>query len=336
MHEEPLVDSYGRHINYLRISLTDLCNFRCIYCTPAAGFRTMPPSEYLTQQEIFRFVRIAGRMGIYRVRLTGGEPLLRKDIVEIVKVLKSVKTVRDLSITTNGSRLKPFLESLKNAGLDRLNISLDSVDDFRFKEITLTGAYSEVMSSVMAALETGFPVKLNMVVLKGLTPYEIIRYVSLAKEYPLDVRFLEYMPLCGTGWRPDLVLPIREVRRIVNENFSLTPLARGNNVAEEFRIKGGQGKVGFIASLTESFCNDCSRIRLSADGRIQPCLFSDQQVSVKTLLKRNASDAAIEEAIRYAASIKSRGNHFLDEPFTGHEEDFEKYQNTPMIRTIGG
>lgn len=336
MNQEPLVDSQGRQINYLRISLTDLCNFRCVYCTPAEGFAAMAPSEYLTREEILRFVRVAGQMGIYRVRLTGGEPLLRKDILEIITALKTVETVRDLSITTNGSCLRPMLESLKTAGLDRLNISLDSMDAFRFREVTLKDAYADVMSSVMTALKIGFPVKLNMVVLKGLTADEIIRYVNLAKIYPLDVRFLEFMPLCGTGWKPDLVLPIQNVRRIVSENFSLIPLDRGNNVAEEFLIRGGRGKVGFIASLTESFCNECSRIRLSADGRIQPCLFSDDQVPVKELLRNGASDAAIEEAIRYAASIKSRGNRFRDEPFTGHESDFEKYQKTPMIRVIGG
>ncbi|MCB9800366.1 MAG: GTP 3',8-cyclase MoaA [Candidatus Omnitrophica bacterium] len=336
MEKERLVDSYGRQIDYLRISLTDLCNFRCIYCTPAETLPLVPPAQYLTRQEILRFVRIAGGLGIYRVRLTGGEPLLRKDILEIVKALKDVETVRDLSITTNGSRLKPFLKPLKKAGLDRLNISLDSMEVSRFEEVTRVKAYQEVMDSVLAALQLGFPVKLNMVVLKGLREDEIIRYVNLAKNHPLDVRFLEFMPLCGTGWRPDLVLPISEVRSIVHEKFNLIPLPRGKNVAEEYQIGDGMGKVGFIASLTESFCNECSRIRLSSDGLIQPCLFSDKQVSVKDLLRSGATDGAIEEAIRYAASIKPKGNYFLDEPFTGHEKDLEKYAKTPLIRSIGG
>jgi len=336
VEKERLVDSYGRQIDYLRISLTDLCNFRCIYCTPAEALPLVPPAQYLTRQEILRFVCIAGGLGIYRVRLTGGEPLLRKDILEIVKALKSVTTVRDLSITTNGSRLKPFLEPLKKAGLDRLNISLDSMEVLRFEEVTRVNAYQEVMDSVLAALQLGFPVKLNMVVLKGLREDEIIRYVNLAKAYPLDVRFLEFMPLCGTGWRPDLVLPISEVRSIVHEKFNLILLPLGNNVAEEYQIGGGMGKVGFIASLTESFCNECSRIRLSSDGLIQPCLFSDKQVSVKELLRKGASDGAIEEAIRYATRIKPKGNYFLDEPFTGHEKDLKKYAKTPLIRSIGG
>jgi len=296
----------------------------------------MPPSQYLTKAEVLRFARVAGEMGIHRVRLTGGEPLLRKDILDIVSALKSVDTVRDLSITTNGSRLKKLLVPLKEAGLDRLNISLDSMDAERFKAVTLVNAYQEVMFSVQRALELGFPIKLNMVVLQGLTEDEIIRYVSLAKEYPLNVRFLEFMPLCGTGWRPDLVLPIQNVRAIVHEHFSLKPLPRGDNVAEEFSVGDGLGKVGFIASLTESFCNQCSRIRLSADGQIQSCLFSDKQVPIKQLLREGASDAALEDAIRYAASIKPKGNRFLEEPFTGQEEDLEKYTDTPLIRMIGG
>jgi len=337
LKQEQLVDSYGRLIDYLRISLTDLCNFRCVYCAPGKGASPLlPSSEYLTRQEILHFVQIAGRMGIRRIRLTGGEPLLRKDIVDIVCALKTVKSIKDLSLTTNGSRLKPFLKPLKEAGLDRFNISLDSVDALRFKEITLSDAYEEVMDSVSSTLAYGFRVKLNMVVLKGLTQEEIIRFVKMAVEHPLEVRFLEFMPLCGTGWRPDLVIPLKTVRAIVNENFTLSKLPREGNVAESFSISNGQGRVGFIASLTHSFCGECSRIRLSADGMIRPCLFSDRAVSVKTLLRGGAPDDAIANAIREAVGMKPRGNSFQEEPFSGEEKDIDRYQQAPLIRFIGG
>ncbi|MCH7590789.1 radical SAM protein, partial [PVC group bacterium] len=182
--EEKLVDSFGRKIDHLRISLTEHCNFRCVYCMPAEGVPTLTNSSHLTIDEIVRFVKIAGLLGITHVRLTGGEPLLRKDILDIVRRLKAINTVADLSITTNASRLTPLLKPLKKAGLDRINISLDSVYPDRFERVTLTGFYHEVFHTVFNTLEAGFPVKLNMVALRGLTEKEIIDFVSLADKYP--------------------------------------------------------------------------------------------------------------------------------------------------------
>src|SRR3989338_9149745 len=207
-----LVDSYGRKITYLRVSLTDACNFKCIYCVPPNGFSSIERSCYLNREAIVRFVRLASTVGIKRVRLTGGEPLLRHDIVEIVWDIKKETSIRDLSITTNGSRLQPLLKPLKEAGLDRINISLDSLDPKRFKQVTLSNAYHQVLESTHRALEMGFPIKLNMVALKELGAEEIIRFVQLAVDYPLEVRFLEFMPLCGSGWHPDSVFPIADIR----------------------------------------------------------------------------------------------------------------------------
>lgn len=336
LQEKPLIDSYGRRIDYLRISLTDLCNFRCIYCMPAEGISFLSPSKYLTRPEIVRFVQIIGQLGVTRIRLTGGEPLLRKDILDIIRALKEIESVRDLSITTNASRLGPLVRPLKDAGLDRINISLDSMEPERFKEVTLSDTFHQVLEAVFLALQSGFPVKLNMVVLKGLTRQEIIQFVQLARDYPLEVRFLEFMPLCGTGWRPDLVLPIQNVRSIVFENFQLEELPRNGNVAYSFAIRGGKGSVGFIASLTESFCDSCSRIRLTADGKIRPCLFSDKEVSIKDLLKNNAPDEEIIQAIRYAAEIKPKGNWFSEKPFRREENYDSFFVLNPMIRALGG
>ena len=337
VNDEPLVDSYGRHINYLRISLTELCNFRCIYCMPPEGISLLPPSEYLTRQEITRFVTIAGRLGITRIRLTGGEPLLREDILEIIRSLKAIKTVKDLSITTNGSRLAPLVGPLREAGLDRINISLDSLDRGRFQEITRRDVYEKVIEATFAALSAGFPVKLNVVVLRGITEEEILKFVQLACDYPLEVRFLEFMPLCGKGWQTNLFLPIDEVRQIVRNHFNLVEeLPRGDRVAETFVLSDGKGKVGFIASLSESFCDRCSRMRLTANGKIRPCLFSDLEVSVKDLLRRMAPDQEIIEAVRQAVWMKPRGNWFQDHPLRPDKENTLVFESLPSIRVLGG
>ena len=331
-------------------NLTYRCNLACEHCYLDAGAparleqaHNFSDRSELNTEDCFSIVdQIAEFAPESLLILTGGEPLLRRDILEIIRCLKQIETVKDLSITTNGSRLAPLLvgangrSPLREAGLYRINISLDSMDPVRFKEVTLSNTYHQVLEAVFLALEAGFPVKLNMVVLKGLTRQEIIEFVRLACEYPLEVRFLEFMPLCGTGWRPDLVVPIGDVRTIVFENFELEELPRGDNVAQAFVIKGGKGRIGFIASLTESFCNRCSRIRLTADGKIRPCLFSDKEVSIKELLRNQAPDEELIAAIRYAAKIKPKGNWFSEKPFRADDENFAAMASNPMIRSIGG
>ena len=335
-----LVDSHGRTITYLRVSLTDACNFKCVYCVPPGGFSSMDRSCYLNREQIVRFVRLAGTVGIERVRLTGGEPLLRHDLVEIVGDIKKMTSIKDLSVTTNGSRLQSLLKPLKEAGLDRINISLDSLDPARFKEVTLSNTYHQVLESTHRALEMGFPVKLNVVALIGLKSEEIIRFVQLAVDDPLEVRFLEFMPLCGSGWYPDLVFPIAEIRRIIKNRFSLIEeINRKDRVAQTFSIAGGKGKIGLIGSLTESFCDQCSRIRITADGRIRPCLFSEAEVSVGQLLHRNAADEEIIMALQEAVRIKPAGNPFRNQPFQGQggnlsEQDYG--HSKVIMRSLGG
>lgn len=335
-----LMDSYGRKITYLRVSLTDACNFKCIYCVPPGGFPSIERSCYLSRKEIVRFVRLAGTVGIERVRLTGGEPLLRHDIVEIVRDIKQETFIKDLSVTTNGSRLHPLLKPLKEAGLDRINISLDSLDPERFKQVTLSNAYHEVLESTHRALETGFPIKLNMVALKGLSSEEIIRFVQLAVDYPLEVRFLEFMPLCGSGWYPDLVFPIADIRSIVSNRFFLEEETdRKDQAAQTFWVAGGKGKVGFIASLTESFCDQCSRIRMTADGRIRPCLFSEVEVSLGELLRQNAPDEEIIAGLQEAVRIKPAGNQFRNQPFKVDVQNLSEHdheQSKIVMRSLGG
>lgn len=313
----PLVDSFGRHVTYLRVSLTDACNFKCTYCVPPDGYTPMGRPNYLDRTHITRLIRLSETVGIERVRLTGGEPLLRHDLVDIVRDIKQSTRLKDISITTNGSRLKPLLQPLKDAGLDRINISLDSLDPARFKAVTQVNAYQQVLEASHAAIAMGFPVKLNMVAMQGLTADEILRFVQMAYDHPIEVRFLEFMPLCGSGWVPDLVFPITRIREIIRERFFLEEEPdRGDQVAQTFRIAGGKGGVGLIASLTESFCGSCSRIRMTADGRIKPCLFSDVEVPLGHLLRENAPDERIIAALREAVRIKPAGNQFKDKPFT--------------------
>ncbi len=333
---EPLVDSYGRSIDYLRISLTDICNFSCVYCDPPQGTDALPLKTYLTLDELERFVRASVRMGIKRIRLTGGEPTLRKDLSAIVTRLKAIPGIEDLSLTTNGQRLIPLLESLKIAGLDRINISMDSLDAKRFESITQSKAMHTVYQSVFEALKYGFGVKVNVVAMQGLMREEILRFVALARDYPLEIRFLEFMPLCGESWQSDSFLPIAGVRAIIQENFELLPLSREGQVAESYGLKDGLGRVGFIASMTESFCNSCSRFRISANGDIYPCLFSEAKVSVFKILKNKLSDAELIQAIRLAAAIKPRGNNYIDQPYSKYNQDIQDLIKNPLIKTIGG
>jgi cyclic pyranopterin phosphate synthase len=290
----------------------------------------------LTLDQIVRFVRIVGRVGVTRLRLTGGEPLLRADIVDVVEALKSIDSVEDLSITTNGSRLAELSAPLRRAGLDRLNVSLDSVDQRRFQAVTLSKQYKRVRAGIEEALKTGFPVKLNMVVLNGLQEREIVEFVRLAVGHDIEVRFLEFMPLCGDGWEDGLFYPISGVREIVRRHFDLEPRPRGDRTAETFAVAGGRGRVGFIASLSEPFCQKCSRMRLTADGKIRPCLFSEYEVPVGHLLANGGSDEAVIDAVRTAVLNKPKGNPFVDEPYREDAAGQRQVTSGPFIRIVGG
>jgi cyclic pyranopterin phosphate synthase len=296
-----------------------------------------PSSRYLTLEEIARLVALASELGIDRVRLTGGEPLLRPDIAGIVSAIKKIKKIRDVSITTNGSRLSSFLKPLKEAGLDRINISLDSLDPAGFRRITGSGEWQAVLGSVFDAVRLGFPVKINMVALRGLNKEEILSLANLADRHSLEVRFLEFMPLCGENWSPEYFLPIAEVRGLIEERFELTEeIARDDETARVFRIRGGAGKIGFIASLTESFCDRCSRIRLTADGKIRPCLFSDAEYAVGPLLRSGSGDDEIIAALRSAVNLKPKGNAFHGNPYRADPGFALAAGDYPYIRNLGG
>ena len=330
-----LTDQYGRRVATLRISLTDHCNFRCTYCMPPEGLSHLENERYLSCDELVRFVRIAADTGVNRVKLTGGEPLIRKDVVDIVRALKAVDGVDEMSLTTNASRMAEFARPLHDAGLDRINISLDSLDRRRFADITRVDQLADVWAGIRAALEIGFPVKLNVVVLNDTPESEIIEFADLAVEYDIDVRFLEFMPLCGSAWEGERVYPIKDVRDAVKRRYDLIELTRGDKPAQSFRIAGGRGQVGFIASLTEPFCGQCSRMRLSADGKIRPCLFSNFEVDVAAAL-RNDDDATVLEVMRHAVWNKPWGSEFMSDPFRDDEKRERHRTTAPLIHNIGG
>lgn len=328
-----LIDGFGRRLDYLRISITDRCNFSCVYCTPFDPSDPVPYDRYLSPAQIERFVRAASNLGVRRVRLTGGEPLLRADAEEVVRRVRLVPGIEDVSMTTNGSLLEERLESLKAAGLGRLNISLDSLEPKRFLELTRSREFDRVFRSVFAALRAGFPVKVNIVAVRGLRRREIGNFTDLAVRWPIEIRFLEYMPLCGSSWDPDFFMPIREVRECVASFCDMEELPRDRQVAQSFAVKGGRGRIGFIGSMTESFCRECSRLRLGSDGKIYPCLFSSEAIDAGPALRARGAAQDIETAIRLAVAMKPSGNGYEAAPFRpGH--DFTMPE--ALIRAIGG
>lgn len=324
-----LTDSFGRAIDYLRISVTDRCNFQCVYCLPPEGIGCLAREELLTFEEIARVARIFLELGGKKLRITGGEPLVRRNLPDLVALLSPLSGLKELALTTNGFFLKELALPLKEAGLQKVNISLDSVSPSRFSTLTGCNQFEKVWSGVEAALTSGLETKINVVVLKGISEEEITAFGEMAKKLPVTVRFIEFMPLCGTGWHPEWMLPLREVRKCLKENFECLPvLPRGSDVAEIYRIQGGKGAVGFIASMTEPFCDRCSRLRLTSAGKLRPCLFSNLEVDLKPSLRGGWPDAQIMAVLSEALRLKPAG-HGITLPLRDGSE-------LPRIRFVGG
>lgn len=323
-----LTDVHGRTMNYLRVSVTDRCNFRCVYCLPPEGVTFIPEKDLLTRDEIVRVARIFLAMGGQKLKLTGGEPLVRRDIVSLVAEISSLPGLADLGLTTNGYYLGDLAWPLKKAGLKRVNVSLDSFDPCRFAELTRCSGQAQVLNGIEAALVAGLKLKINVVALKGLSDVEIQDFALFAKSHAVDLRFIEFMPLCGTGWHPEWLLPLSELRQKLKSLLKLSPVPRGSATAEMYTIGGGLGRVGFIASMTEPFCGQCSRLRLSSDGKLRPCLFSNTEIDLKPALRDGGDDVMIEKLFTSAVLKKPIG-HGLD----AHVTDA---RDLPRIRTLGG
>ncbi|MEE8721521.1 MAG: GTP 3',8-cyclase MoaA [Eggerthellaceae bacterium] len=318
-------DGHGRTIDYLRISLTDRCNLRCIYCMPAEGVKLMSHDEILRIEEIARIARVATRIGIRSVRLTGGEPLVRLGVTDLVRDLANMPGIENISMTTNGVLLPRMADDLKEAGLSCVNISLDTLDPEQFTKITRLGSIQTTLDGIDAALEAGFnPVKINSVVVRQLNQ-DYLGFAKLSIDQPLHVRFIEYMPvgesegIDGHGWGPEDVVPSEELLDIINERAKAEGLAPlepiggddaplGWGPARYFAFPGAKGTVGFISPLSRHFCGDCNRLRLTADGKLRPCLFSDREIDVRTAL-REGGDEAVYECFLEALDMKPDEHH---------------------------
>lgn len=317
-------DHLGRTIEYLRISLTDRCNYRCIYCMPEEGVVSLPHEQILRIEEIAHLVRIAADLGIKSVRLTGGEPLVRKGVVDLVRDVANTPGIENVSLTTNGVLLPKMASDLKRAGLSRVNISLDTLEEDQFAYITRRGHLHETLDGIAAALEAGFdPVKINAVTVRSLNQ-DYLAFARLSMDRPLHVRFIEYMPVgdsagvAGCGWGPDDVVPNEEVLETINAQAreaglpELVPAGGdsplGWGPARYWEFPGAKGTVGFISAMSNHFCSQCNRVRLTADGKLRPCLFSDEELDVRDALRRG-DDEGVRAAFAEALRIKPDEHH---------------------------
>lgn len=315
-----MIDQWGRKINYMRVSVTDRCNFRCVYCMPLQGVQLRPRDEYLSYEEILKVIETGVSLGIDRIRITGGEPLVRKDITWFVSQLKPMG-IKDVSLSTNGLLFAPMAKELKEAGLDRVNFSLDTLQPDRFQKMArLYGDPGPILEAVDAALELGMePVKLNMVVIRGWNDDEIVDMARMTIDKPIHMRYIEVMPFSEAyefTW--ENLVPAAEMRERLMDHFEdLEPVregVKGNGPAKYWRIPGAKGTVGFISAVTECFCGDCNRIRLSADGKINPCLGHVHEVDLKPFIRNpEATREQLAAAMADAILKKPREHNFDDQ-----------------------
>jgi cyclic pyranopterin phosphate synthase len=316
---DQLQDSWGREIRSLRISVTDKCNFRCRYCMPAEGLDWLERDELLSFEEIERLVRVLASMGVDEIRLTGGEPLVRRDLPALVGLLARTPGVRDLSLTTNGVLLDRFAGPLVEAGLRRLNVSLDSLSHVRFAEITRRDALDRVLAGLEEAERYPQlrPIKVNCVAIRGFTEQEVPALAELARRKPYVVRFIEFMPLdADQAWKGDDVLSGGEIRALIEEHWPLEEIpAKPSSTAKRYRFADGAGEIGFVNPVSEPFCSSCDRIRLTADGQLRTCLFSRREWDLKAPLRDGSSDEQLAELVRFAVAHKELKHKINDAGF---------------------
>jgi len=310
---EPLRDGHGRFIGDLRVSVTDRCNFRCQYCMPAEGLPWLERAEILRFEEIERLVRLFGEMGVHDVRLTGGEPLVRREFARLAQMLASIDAVHDLSVTTNGFLLERDAEALVRAGINRFNVSVDSLQRDRFFELTRRDALPQVLRGLehLASFPEAHPIKINAVAIRGFTEDEVIPFAELARRTPYEVRFIEFMPLdADHAWTEDQVLTGAELRAAIDAVYPLEASPRAPHAtARVYNFADGQGKIGFINPVSEPFCGDCNRVRLTADGRLRTCLFSLNETDLRGPMREGADDGELERIIRDAVWLKELKHH---------------------------
>lgn len=319
-HGTQLIDGYGRLHDNLRVSVTDRCNIRCYYCMPERNVEFMPRAEILTFEEIERFVRIAASLGVTKLRITGGEPLVRRDLDRLVRSLASIDGIRDIAMTTNGVLLAEQAEALRRAGLRRLNVHLDTLEREKFLQITRRDELGRVLEGLEAAMRAGFDsIKINAVAVKGLSETDVVPLARFGREHGFQIRYIEFMPLDAQGlWDRNQVLLMEDILRLLGEEFGpLEPVPDPDPRAPalEYRFPDGRGAVGFIASVSRPFCLNCNRIRLTADGHLRYCLFALEETDVKSLLRGGAGDDEIRRTIRRTVAAKWLGHQIQQAGF---------------------
>jgi GTP 3',8-cyclase len=328
MPREPLIDGHGREIFDLRVSVTDRCNFRCQYCMPTDGLPWLERGEVLTFEELARVVGVLAAMGVGDVRLTGGEPLVRRDFPRLAALLAAVDGVHELSLTTNGYLLERDAEALVRAGVDRFNVSIDSLQRDRFFEMTRRDALPQVLAGleVLARFPEAHPIKINAVAMRGFTESEVIPFARFAREHPYEVRFIEFMPLdADHAWTPGAVLTGEEIRAAIEAVWPLEPEEREPGAtARVYRFADGHGRIGFVSPVSEPFCGDCNRIRITADGRLRTCLFSLRETDLRGPLRAGASDDDLDQIVRDAVWLKELKHHVNEPGFVQPERTMSR------------
>lgn len=332
-HKSILLDSHGRDHAYLRISLIERCNLRCTYCMPEEGVALSPKSHLMTYEEIYKIAKTFSDHGVTKIRLTGGEPLIRKDIPVILEKLATLPV--ELSITSNAVIIDKFIDVLKANGVNKINVSLDSLDEGKFKHITRKNEFKKVYNNILLLVEEGFKVKVNAVLMKGFNDNEIIDFINFTKDLPISVRFIEFMPFDGNKWDMGKMVSYAEVMKYVNEAFENENFERlqdaPNDTAKNYKIKDYKGTFAIISSVTNPFCDSCNRLRLTANGQLKNCLFSSGESDILTTLRAGKS---IEPIIRKAVQAKFKVRGGMDTLKKLKEPKL--HNNNRSMITIGG
>lgn len=325
-----LTDTFGRKHSYLRISLTEKCNLRCQYCMPEEGVKLTPRNQLLSTSEVLTLARLFVQEGVEKIRLTGGEPLIRPDVLDIISELRKLEGLKTIAVTTNGMNLAKLLPKLKDAGLDLINISLDSLVPAKFEFIVRRKGFHKVMEGIDKAVEMGYnPVKVNCVVMRGLNEDELLDFVALTEKKPLEVRFIEYMPFDGNKWNFKKMVSYQEMLDHIRQQWpNLEVIQTGHtDTAKMFKVPGFKGQVGFITSMSDHFCGSCNRLRITADGNLKVCLFGNSEVSLRDVLRSGASDDELLQVIGAAVGRKKKQHAGMF--------SISQMKNRPMI-LIGG
>ncbi len=314
-HDNPpaLVDTFNRRLSYLRISITDQCNLNCVYCRPYARCPKIGHQEILRYEEILRIVRVGADLGISKIRITGGEPLVRKGVYAFLKQITAIKGLKDVSLTTNGVLLKEHLQDIQAAGISRLNISLDSLHAEKICAITGHDVFHRIWQGIQEAHRTGFsPIKLNMVPIRGINDDEVSDFARLSLDHPFHIRFIEYMPIGNTGIEGNRRLLAEEIKQRIESVGPLLPVTPVNasDTARRYRFENAKGEIGLIQPISSHFCSTCNRLRLTADGQLRLCLLSNRQMDLKTPLRKGCSDEDLRELLLEAARRKPMEHNF--------------------------